>query len=171
MRILPPSDHRRLVARFGGSVVPAALAAFATVAVFPATLAVLTALVAATASTLTAQTVSIGNASDALRTVDGCHRGRIVAPLVPIWDRHPGDEEPARRIGYLRGTHRRSLCDGTVVRVHERARRNGRVYVRVEPVVGPGPGWISEGFLGSYFPRWRCDWRFEGEARERCREI
>lgn len=158
MRISPLDALRGPTARLRGSVLPAALA-------------VLTALAAAPVWGGAAQTVSVSTATGPLRTVDGCLGNRIAAPLVPIWDRNPSDDGPARRIGYLRGTHRRSLCDGTVVRVHERVRRNGHVHVLVEPVVGPGPGWISEGFLGSYFPRWRCAWRFEGEELERCREL
>ncbi len=105
--------------------------------------------------------------SGPLRTIDGCHGGRILAPLVPILSAHP-EREPAHRIGWLRGTHRRDLCRGTVVIVHERERIRGRAWVLVEPIEGPGPGWIDESFLGSFFPRWKCDWRFEDEALERC---
>ena len=102
--------------------------------------------------------MALGNSAAALEImvgdlfhVTGCENGELVVPVINMWSKPGGIGAGARVVGKLSGDGRgdqKSKCQGAIVELLEITNVNGRVFLKVKPVVNSESGWITDSFVG-----------------------
>lgn len=83
--------------------------------------------------------------------ISGCENGKLLTPLVNLWDKPGNLYDSAKIIGQLSGDGRKELgleCQGSVVKLIEKQKINGRTFLYVESIINGKKGWITDSFIG-----------------------
>ena len=102
--------------------------------------------------------------------VNGCENGKVVVPVVNVWNRPGGVAPGTRVIGRVSGTGKRHRCRGAIVQLLGRTSLNGREWVKIRTLIGDQVGWFTDTFEGPRYFRGNCkrDFRGHPKALARC---
>jgi hypothetical protein len=92
--------------------------------------------------------------------ITGCESGKLLVPIVDIWDKPGGSVEGAKVIGKLSGDGRvdRGLkCQGSVVSMIDIAIIRGQIFIKIQSVVHLSEGWVTDSFVGRKFDWTKCE--------------
>ena len=107
--------------------------------------------------------------------ITGCENDELMVGVVNLWSKPGGIAVGANVVGQLSGDGRADQglkCQGTVVIAKEIQNVKGRVFIKVETIIGSQEGWITDSFIGRKFDKSKCAKFFVGnaDANRKCSE-